>query len=620
MLQHVVEYARQHVKDSEVGFARREILWRVQLATDGSLLNIEPVQDSKAKPRRTWPCPEMHKMNAVGKAKRAHFLVEYASTLFVYDTNKKSAPSFSAFDDAKTVGRHKYFVKLLDAAATEVVALGPLVSFLRSEQQLSAARVAAQKQGVKPGDWVQFAHDGYDPLTDTAVLDWWRKWLASDAAPKPKDGQGSRAREKLLPIDLLTGEPCFPAETHPPVRGMTKGLGKDGGDSQAPLVAMNKGAYQSFGLSSGENASMSKGTAQLYADGLSDLIRKAEIIAGAKVIYWYRRALKNDELDPIFALLSATYSAESDRASALISARKLLTAIRSGERPTSTENEYFAMTLSGLKGRVMVRDWMEGDFADLLASSLRWFDDLQVVTLAGTRTASEPKFETVATSMLPEKSPARKYGDWVKPIGPARSGLFRAALDSNVPIPSGAIVRIVDELRRFMISESARKALFGRTENNGNESDGLTVSRLYARMGLIKAYFIRNPRGGDSHMKPYLNPDHPDPAYHCGRLLAVLAKLQEAALGEVGAGVVQRYYPAFSQAPALYLGRLVANARNHLSKIPSPDDRDRFQVHLEAIHGRLEDAAPAILGLEGQGLFAIGYYQQLAARRADAKS
>ena len=121
-------------------------------------------------------------------------------------------------------------------------------------------------------------------------------------------------------------------------------------------------------------------------------------------------------------------------------------------------------------------------------------------------------------------------------------------------------------------------------------------------------------------MKPYLNPDHPDPAYHCGRLLAVLAKLQEAALGEVGAGVVQRYYPAFSQAPALYLGRLVANARNHLGKIPSPGDRDRFQIRLEEIHARLEDAAPAILGLEGQGLFAIGYYQQLAALRADEKS
>ena len=58
----------------------------------------------------------------------------------------------------------------------------------------------------------------------------------------------------------------------------------------------------------------------------------------------------------------------------------------------------------------------------------------------------------------------------------------------------------------------------------------------HARMGLIKAYFVRQ-LSGKGHMKPYLNPVHPDPAYHCGRLLALLAKLQYSALGDVGAGV-----------------------------------------------------------------------------------
>ena len=33
-------------------------------------------------------------------------------------------------------------------------------------------------------------------------------------------------------------------------------------------------------------------------------------------------------------------------------------------------------------------------------------------------------------------------------------------------------------------------------------------------------------------MHPYLNPEHTHPAYHCGRLLAVFARLQRAALGE----------------------------------------------------------------------------------------
>lgn len=120
-------------------------------------------------------------------------------------------------------------------------------------------------------------------------------------------------------------------------------------------------------------------------------------------------------------------------------------------------------------------------------------------------------------------------------------------------------------------------------------------------------------------MTAYLNPDHPAAAYHCGRLLAVLANLQRAALGDVGAGVVQRYYAAASQTPGLILGRLVSNARNHLGKL---DGRLAYwyENQIADVMSRLQDSAPRILDLEGQGLFALGYYQQLAALRAGNKN
>lgn len=115
-------------------------------------------------------------------------------------------------------------------------------------------------------------------------------------------------------------------------------------------------------------------------------------------------------------------------------------------------------------------------------------------------------------------------------------------------------------------------------------------------------------------MQPTLYPDHPEPAYQCGRMLAVLAGLQRAALGDVGAGVVQRYYPAFSQMPGLVLGRLVANARNHLGKLEG-GLAWWYEERIAEIMTRIGERAPRTLGLEGQGLFALGYYQQLAALR-----
>ena len=117
-------------------------------------------------------------------------------------------------------------------------------------------------------------------------------------------------------------------------------------------------------------------------------------------------------------------------------------------------------------------------------------------------------------------------------------------------------------------------------------------------------------------MKPYLNEEHPAPAYHCGRMMAVLAKLQQAALGNVGAGVVQRYYAAASTTPALVLGRLVRGGQFHLNKL-EPGLAHWYEEKLGSIAAQLGDSVPQTLTLEEQSLFALGYYQQLAFRKSD---
>ena len=116
-------------------------------------------------------------------------------------------------------------------------------------------------------------------------------------------------------------------------------------------------------------------------------------------------------------------------------------------------------------------------------------------------------------------------------------------------------------------------------------------------------------------MSTNLNPEHPNPAYQCGRLLAVLADLQYAALGDVGAGVVQRYYTATSQAPALRIGQLMSNAKNHLNKVEN-NVAFAYEKRLADIMSNIT-SFPKTLDLEQQSLFALGYYQQLAQKHAD---
>jgi CRISPR-associated protein Csd1 len=255
-------------------------------------------------------------------------------------------------------------------------------------------------------------------------------------------------------------------------------------------------------------------------------------------------------------------------------------------------NRYYALTLSGAAGRVMVRDWMEGAFEDLAANVHAWFADLDIVAPFGGR-ARAPKFLAVGGTL------ARELDDLPPPLV---RGLFRAAVTGG-PIPRAALAMALERVKAAVVGDE--------------ESNPKTRWRMRPRMALIKAYHQRN---GGNPVERTINPEHPDPAYHCGRLLAVLANLQHAALPDVGAGVVQRYYAAASQTPALLLGRLAANANHHLNKLESPKLTYWFESRIAEIMVRIGDGAPATLDLERQSLFALGYYQQLADLRTGKKT
>ena len=119
----------------------------------------------------------------------------------------------------------------------------------------------------------------------------------------------------------------------------------------------------------------------------------------------------------------------------------------------------------------------------------------------------------------------------------------------------------------------------------------------------------------EGQVKPELNSDFKDRAYQCGRLMAVLGKLQLEDNPDVKAGVVQRYYAAASTTPALVFGRLIRGAQFHLHKIAGERQwlATRYERRMSEICGRIGMSMPATLSLEEQSLFALGYYQQLAA-------
>ena len=562
----------------EPGFKSREVRWCIQLSEEGKLLSIVPLGDGRSG-AMLERCADMHKMEAGGKA---HFLVESAQADALHF---KPDETPHAID--KGTRRHCFFTSLLAQAAERLPVLSYLSKLLTDPTAVEQIRLMMVDKRVKPADWVTWQVGTHDPREDGQVQQWWRDWRQRDLGGDANDDAIALPESMLC---LLTGKQVQPLLTQPKISGLSGVGGLSMGDV---MVGFDKAAFQSYGLEKSTNAAMGEEPAQQYVDALNHLIRQQKEANGknpsrrtnAMMVYWFKEHLPPED-DP-FAMLYGMETEEQQVVSALAQARKLLDAIRSGECSRLGDNHYYALTLSGASGRVMVRDWMEGQFAQLVANVEAWFADLAIVHReGGGRLAPDPKFLAVGGALVRD----------LKDLPPATTSVLWRAAVAHFPIPQPLMAQALDRFRSALVKDE-------------------TFS--HARMGLLKAYFVRKPLG-KGHMKPYLNPDHPDPAYHCGRLLAILAKLQHSALGDVGAGVVQRFYAAASTAPGLTFGRLVGNARNHLGKLDGGLSY-RYEQQIADVMGRLGEKFPRTLDLEGQGLFALGYYQQLAALRTPKK-
>jgi CRISPR-associated protein Csd1 len=566
MLNLLLDYAHRNQLVTEPGFAPKTIKWLIWLDASGNLLDVIELGDpsQKKNPGQEFArCPELKQNELIaGGLTRSQFLWEQCDVVATYRSET----------DAKKRQKHDAFVDLMRQAfqSCRVEELQIAAGALQNEQTLQQICQKLEQHKAKPQDRVTIRVGGLILVDDDRWHDWWRQYRASLQAKAPT---GSAQM-----VCFATGQPTEPFATHPKVNLADVGGQRTG----SVLIGFDKDAFTSFGLKQSANCAVSEDAAYAYRAALQDLLANhSRVLAGAKITYWFSRAVKPE--DDLIAMLIGETGAQK-AASAHAQVQRLLRAIEAGQRPELRNNRFYALTLSGSGGRVMVRDWTETDFETLARNIEQWFEDLKIVHREGGKLAEPPKFLAVVGAL------AREMKDVPPPL---TARLFHSAL-TRTPLPGEALARALQRVRVDII------------ENNPFN---------HARMGILKATLNRK---GGYKMQPYLNPQHPSPAYHCGRLLAVLASLQRTALPTVEAGVVQRFYAAASATPALVLGRILRTAQFHLDKVraDSPGLAAWYENRIAEIMGALKDNIPATLSLEEQSLFALGYYQQLAQDRA----
>jgi CRISPR-associated protein Csd1 len=575
MLDQVVNYARQHGIDAEPGFSPKATRWAVICTARGEYLGLVELGDGSRKrnPGRLFskaPDLSQPEMKSGGITK-SHFLIDTANVVAGYGNDGA---------DEKTLEKQAYFVELLEHASSAMPALGAIARMLRNEENLAKLRADLAKQNAMPTDKVTVQIDGAFPAESEELREWWREFRR--ALHTSRERKGHRDTKRM--ICFLTGETVEPATTHPKITGLTSVGGSAMGDV---LVGFKQDSFCSYGLEQSANAAMSELGAKAYQTGLNDLIKNHSVmLSGTKVAHWFRKQVMTDD-DPLNWMMEP---GESEELNAQVRARNLLESIRHGERPDLANNSYFALTITSNRGRVMIRDWIEGSFHELMANVSDWFSDLEITHREGGRTAKTPKFLAVLAALV------RDLKDVPPPI---QTKLYRVAVRGE-PMPLEVLAQALARARIDAIQGEPP---------------------THARMGLIKAYHARKQRQDGARMeeqlKPELNARLKNPAYQCGRLMAVLGRLQTSALGDVGAGVVQRYYAAASTTPALVFGRLIRGAQFHLNKIAGQKRGLAvwYEQQIGEICNQIGTSMPATLNLEDQSLFALGYYQQLAVLR-----
>lgn len=570
MLNELANYAEKYGIPTIPGFKAKKAQWIIQLSEKGKYIDL--LEDE-----RTYAvCPHLEQNELIaGNVSRSHFLLDTLSVVLEIDTDSKGSL------------KHEFFIKLLDEASGYEPLLKYCAEFLRDEASLNNARQRVKALKAKPTNYVTFRVGSVNVVELESWHDWWRMFRTS-----------IRERSNNPPmICLLSGNVVEPVSNHFKITGLTSVGGQAAG---TVLAGFDKDSFTSYGLTQSLNAACSEKSATIYRNALDNLIEKApKPLAGTMFLHWYKEPVEDkDDL----LLFEGVDMDEIEEASSRIRVEKLFKAMQEGERPELLKNKYYILQLSASGGRIMVRDWICGDFSDLVIKINKWFDDLSIVNPDGRGLAGDFKLSAAFMRMVDYRpgEEIRKTFDRIDhELSPIYPKLWRSILEGT-PL----ISLVADKALRYI-----RSKLFN-SENDTN------LDRIAC--AIIKAWLIREEerRGGKNNMQTGLNENHPSSAYHAGRMMAVLGDLQQCALGDVGSGVVQRYYAAASTTPALVLGRLIRMAQYHLNKIENKRLSKWYENLMSSIAEKMGDNIPATMTLEEQALFALGYYQQKAAMMA----
>lgn len=474
----------------------------------------------------------------------------------------KKTPEEQVKAAARAAVAHAAYVCLIEeaAAATGLDALWTLHRFASTIEPATLDF----PDGFDASRFMAVYIDGEVPVLHEAVARWWiaRQSSAGDA----------------IGVCGVCEAPCSPVETIPvPIRGLTR----IGGQPTMALISANTDAFERHGLTRATGAAICLSCGNATHQALNQLIddpRHALSVGNAMYVWWSTEKIDDSSVEAIL------WGDSRDDVAAT------LKSLSTGQvTPRVDASRFYAVSLGSNAGRVVVRSWIDITLRRALTNIERWFHRTAVVTRDG-------------------GSP-RRLGVWslLASVAPPGSGSPLARLDPSLP---------EEVLGAALGGSSLPASLLAHT-----------LGRLRAQQGqcrpataaLLKACITPPDHPDPEVYMTRLDSTIADPAYQCGRLLALLDDAARLATTRNNA-LVDRSYAAASTMPAVTLTRLLRLHRAHLDKLRRDRPGAAYRIDAEVTEVLASvDALPRSLSVNEQGRFALGLYHQQAANRARAR-
>lgn len=358
-----------------------------------------------------------------------------------------------------------------------------------------------------------------------------------------------------------------------------------GSQATAKLVAfqVNSG-YDSYGKEKCGNAPISHEAEFAYTTALNTMLRRDSrnkfTVGNRTFVFW---ASSNDKAaeqaeESLFDLLGYSEEKKDNPNAKIEQVRKVFTAIYSGSLSTSLEDRFYILGLAPNSARIAVVYWSETPLRDFAGKILRHFDDMEIID---TRKDRKP------------------YMGIKDILSAVTLGGTQSEATPNLPESIIKSIFLGTPYPYTLLSACIRRI---RAESGDGNAARIT------RIAIIKA-FLNRQNVNDKRMEIMLDKRNTNQGYLCGRLFAVLDRIQEDANGI--SSIRERYMNAASSTPSSVFATILNLSSHHLENLSNEGKKVFYEKLKQEIIDKISsDGFPAHLDLQDQGRFFVGYYHQ----------